>query len=321
MAVPVVDNMRDGRFARPARNEDDLCSRRLMPRFAFHQIASTATFADFSRRFSLKQGVEMPPQLVAVGLLVGYALAGCALIVRQVVRSGVGWQAWFLYCLERIYCGLWFRWRSNRRCPFPKNGAAIVIANHTGPVDPLLIWMNHHFGRDDGRLRTLGFLMAREYYNLPVLHWVGNVTRSIPLDRHGADMAPVRQAYRQLEAGELIGIFPEGGINLGTQLCEADTGVAWLALKARVPVYPVFIKGSPRGESMVEPFFRRARVRVLFGDAIDLSEYYGRRKSHDVLQEVTDLLMTRLAKLGNTTYARRADTEPRTLTIGTKPAV
>lgn len=289
-------------------------------RFEPFKHCCCGNFADFSREFSLKQGVEMPPQLVATGMLVGYALVGFALIVRQVIRSRVGWQAWFLYCLERIYCGVWFRWRSNRRCPFPKSGAAIIIANHTGPVDPLLIWMNHHFGRDDGRLRTLGFLMAREYYNLPVLHWVGKVTHSIPLDRHGADMAPVRQAYRQLEAGELIGIFPEGGINLGTQLREADTGVAWLALKARVPVYPVFIKGSPRGETMVEPFYRRARVRVLFGDAIDLSEYYDRRKSHDVLQEVTDLLMARLAQLGNTTYARGTGIEPRTLPMGRIPA-
>ncbi len=279
-----------------------------------------ATSPTFRLEAHGNKGVEMSPQLVAMGVLVGYALAGCALVVRQVIRSGVGWQAWFLYCLERIYCGVWFRWRSNRRCPFPKSGAAIIIANHTGPVDPLLIWMNHHLGRDDGRLRTLGFLMAREYYNLPVLHWVGKVTRSIPLDRHGTDMAPVRQAFRQLEAGELIGIFPEGGINLGTQLREADTGVAWLALKARVPVYPVFIKGSPRGESMVEPFFRPARVRVLYGDAIDLSEYYDRHKSHDVLQEVTDLLMTRLAQLGNTTYAREISTEPRTLPMGKKPA-
>jgi 1-acyl-sn-glycerol-3-phosphate acyltransferase len=246
----------------------------------------------------------MSPDAFAILVLAAYAVIAAALVTWQVRRGKEGWQAWMLYCVERVYIGMMYHWRSNRRCPFAECEGALIIANHRGPLDPLLIWMNHHLGRRDGRLRMIGFLMAREYSEMPVLHWIAKVTRSIPVDRQGADMAPVRMAYRQLQAGDLIGIFPEGGINEGEGLRAADTGVAWLALKAQVPVFPVYIDGSPRGENMVEPFYSPSRVTLHFGDAVDLSSYYECRKSQEILHEVTDLLMTRLAELGGVEYAR-----------------
>lgn len=257
----------------------------------------------------------MTPQAFAIAALGVYIAVGLTLIAWQVKRSRVGLQAWLLYCLERVYIGLMYHWRSNRRCPFAQEKGALILANHRSPVDPLLIWMNHHLGRNDGRLRMIGFLMAREYSEMPVLSWVAKITRSIPVDRDGADMAPVRKAYRQLQDGDLVGIFPEGGINLNDNLRGADTGVAWLALKAQVPVYPVYIEGSPRCENMVEPFYRHSRVTLHFGDPIDLSAYYEKRKSHDVLQEVTDLLMVRLAQLGGVQYVGQPADSPQSLPL------
>jgi 1-acyl-sn-glycerol-3-phosphate acyltransferase len=117
-------------------------------------------------------------------------------------------------------------------------------------------------------------------------------------------MASAREALRRLQAGKLVAVFPEGGINLGKGLREASPGIAWLALRAKVPVYPVFIHGSPQGTDMVEPFLGTARVRVIYGDPIDLSGYEGQRKSHELLAEVTDLLMRRLAELGGVSYGK-----------------
>jgi 1-acyl-sn-glycerol-3-phosphate acyltransferase len=128
--------------------------------------------------------------------------------------------------------------------------------------------------------------------------------RTILVDRHGRDMGPVREALQRLKQGDLIGIFPEGRINSGETLLEADTGVAWLALRAQVPVCPVYLHGTPRGRNMVEPFVRGSRVKVIYGDPVDLSPYSDRRKSQEVLREVTDLLMQRLAELGGVSCRR-----------------
>jgi 1-acyl-sn-glycerol-3-phosphate acyltransferase len=246
----------------------------------------------------------MPPELAAIGALLVYLSIGTGVVAWQFRRSGLGFSTWFLWCVERLYVPFMFHWRSNRRCPFPEKGGGLIIANHRSPVDPLLIWMNNHLGARNHRCRVISFLMAREYYEIPGLTWVGRATQCIAVEREGKDMRPAREALERLKRGDLIGLFPEGRINDQTALREGDTGIAWLALHAQVPVFPVFLRGSPSGaHHMVAPFYTRCRVKIVYSDPIDLSAHYDRKRTRTLLREVTDLLMRRLAELGDVTYA------------------
>lgn len=240
----------------------------------------------------------MTPDTVAKLVLAGYALFATVAIVWQCLRSGVAWGVWVLYVVERLYLPLMFHWRANRRCPFPAEGPALVIANHRSPVDPLFLWMNTHLAGPRRRVRIVRFMMAREYEGVPGVGWITRNVRTINVERDGRDLKGAREALDALKGGDLVGVFPEGRINEGTELLPADSGIAWLALRSEAPVYPVFIHGAPQGKTMVEPFRTPSRVRVTYGEPIDLSEFYGRRKSQNLLREVTDLLMQRLAELG-----------------------
>lgn len=240
----------------------------------------------------------MSPEVFSILIATCYVLLAVAGVAWSVRRSGLPWQVWLLYIVERIYVPLMFGWRSNRRCPFPADGPALIVANHRSPVDPLMIWMNHHLAGPKRRMRTIHFLTAKEYFDVPGVGWITRSMQSIPVERNGHDLAPAREALKLLKRGEWVGIFPEGRINTGEGLLEADSGVAWLALRAQVPVYPVFIHDSPQGRTMVEPFRTPSRVRVTFGEPIDLSEYFGRRKSRELLREVAELMMRRLAETG-----------------------
>ena len=246
---------------------------------------------------AIEAAALMDRELWAQLVLSLYGVAAVLVVAWQVAQCRDGWRVWVLYVIERLYCGLLFRWRGNRPCPFPAEGPALVIANHSSPVDPLLIWMNHHLDNRERRIRVISFLMAREYYELRALRFISEGMQSIPTERDGKDMGPAREALRRLKKGKLIGIFPEGHINRSGGLLEANSGVAWLALHAKVPVYPVFIHGSPGGKTMIEPFYTPCRVRVAYGDPVDLSSYYGRRRTHELLREVTEFLMSRLAEL------------------------
>lgn len=249
----------------------------------------------------------MDPELSALVFLAIQATIIVAIVIWQMYRTAGSCLVWCLYAALRLVWGTVFHWRSNRHCPFPANGPAIIIANHRSPVDPLLVWMNHHLtGGGRRHIRPIGFLMAREYYELGYLKWLCLAMESIPVERNGKDVGPTREALRRLKAGKLLGVFPEGRINTGDGLLEANTGVAWLALKSRVPVYPVFIVDSPGGKNMVEPFLTPCRVKVIYGDPIDLSSFVNRRKSPQLLQEVTTLLMSRLAELGGVEYSGAA---------------
>jgi len=232
-----------------------------------------------------------------------YVVAAIVVVALRVHRSRLSASVCLFYAIERIYVGLMFQWRANRRCPFPSCGPAIIYANHRSPVDPMLVWMNHHLGSRFRRVRIIRFMMAREYYEIPIVHWICRVMYAIPVERAGKDMRPTHQALEFLRQGHWLGLFPEGRINTGSALLPADTGMAWLALHARVPVYPVFLQNSPQSLSMIKPFYTPSRVRVTYGDPVDLSGFYERRITHCLLEQVTELLMLRLARLGDVEYA------------------
>lgn len=254
--------------------------------------------------------MSMTPDQLAQLVLLAYAAIAIGLVLRSVRCCRDGWRVWLLYFIERIYVAFMFRWQANGRCPYPESSGAIILSNHRSPLDPMLAWMNSHLRPEEPArsIRVIGYLMAREYYEQPGLTgWIGRAMQSIPVDRDGRDMGPTREAIRRLERGDLIGIFPEGGINMGEGLRAANPGIAFLALKAGVPVIPVYIHGAPQSESMIEPFCTPTRVRVCYGTPIDLSPWQGQRKSQELLQALTDALMCKLADLGRVRYTPSAD--------------
>ncbi len=250
----------------------------------------------------------MDSEVAAILTLAAYSAIAVALVVRSIRRCRDGWGVWLLYVIQRLYGGLIFRWRCNNGpSTLPAEGSGLIVANHRSPIDPMMVWTNHHLrGDSTGKsreVRVAGFLTASEFCDVPGLRWLVRTMRSIPVDRNGQDMAPTREALRRLKNGELVGVFPEGGINWGTRLRSANPGVAFLALKSKVKVYPVFIHDAPQPvTSMVAPFVRRCRVRVTYGDPIDLSEFHGQKPRPELLNEVTNLIMSRLAETGGVDY-------------------
>ncbi|MCH8830150.1 MAG: 1-acyl-sn-glycerol-3-phosphate acyltransferase [Planctomycetes bacterium] len=240
----------------------------------------------------------MSPETTAKIAIAGFAAVAAALIVRDMLRWEIGYKVWVLYALNRVYGAFFFHPRYNRRCPFPENGPALIIANHRSAIDPLVIWLNHHLSGPNGKIRMIRFMMAREYMQVPGVGWITRTACVIPADRNGRDSGPAREALRAMQNGHIVALFPEGRINKGTDLLPVSTGIAWLALRAKVLVYPVYLRDSPQEGGMLGAFCRFSRVKVAYGDPIDLSRFSGQRKSQEILREVTDLMMDKLASLG-----------------------
>lgn len=263
-------------------------------------MIESSTAPPFSPRLA-----DMTPDRIAQLVLLAYAAIAVGLLLHSIRKCRDGWRVWLLYLIQRFYVAFVFHWRSNGRCPYPEFGGAIILSNHRSPVDPMFAWMNSHFRHEEHArsIRVIGYLMAREYYAQPgLIGWIGRAMQSIPVDRDGRDVGPTREAIRRLERGDLIGIFPEGGIKVGDDLQGANSGIAFLALKSGVPVIPAYIQNAPQCESMTEPFYTPRRVRVIYGTPIDLSPWQDQRKSHELLQALTDALMNKLADLGGVRY-------------------
>jgi 1-acyl-sn-glycerol-3-phosphate acyltransferase len=151
----------------------------------------------------------------------------------------------------------------------PKTGPAILICNHTSGLDPLLIQAPLR--------RVVVWMMAKEYYELPILNRVFRTLEAIPVDRAARDTSAMRLALRALQDGRVLGIFPEGRIETKRELLPFQPGVAQMAVKAGVPVCPAFLDGTQHGlGDMIPAYFRRQEATIRFGPPIRLERGSGK---------------------------------------------
>ena len=145
----------------------------------------------------------------------------------------------------------------------PREGGAIVAANHVSFLDPLLLPLVVP-------RRRVMFLTKVKYIDKPLLRWFLASAGVIPVaaDDLGAAKGAVAASVEAVLSGRLVGIFPEGTRSLDGRLHRGKTGVARVALESGAPVIPVGIIGTdlafPRGARLPRPH----AVRIVFGPPI-----------------------------------------------------
>ena len=165
------------------------------------------------------------------------------------------------------YCAIWHRLKSNGWAPLPESGPALLIANHTCGIDHLIL--------QAGSRRILGFVIAREYYDWPLIHWFCKLVGCVPVNRDGRDLQAIREALRALSEGHVLTTFPEGRItpSSGREFGAMLPGAAFLAIRAGVPVIPAYIRGTPETDQIGESLVTPSRAVVTFGRPIDLADF------------------------------------------------
>lgn len=123
----------------------------------------------------------------------------------------------------------------------PAAGGAVLAITHFGYMDfALTEWMVWHRNR-----RRIRFLAKKGAFDKPVVGWLLRGMRHISVDmKSGA--AAYSQAIAALEAGEMLGVFPEAGVNTSFTVRELKTGTIRMAAEAGVPVIPIAVWGGHR---------------------------------------------------------------------------
>ena len=221
-----------------------------------------------------------------------------------------------LWPLLRIVFRSWAEGTEN----VPREGPAILASNHLSFSD--------HFFAPLQLPRQVVFLAKSEYFTGRGLKGLLSKTffagmGQIPVDRSGGEASEraLRTGLRVLAEGELLGIYPEGTRTPDGRLYRGKTGVARLALEARVPVIPTAMVGGfefqPPGKIMPR---LAVRPGVRFGRPLDFSRYYGMDTDRVVLRAVTDEIMYELMKLSGQEYvdeyATRGQSRLRSLRLG-----
>jgi 1-acyl-sn-glycerol-3-phosphate acyltransferase len=171
----------------------------------------------------------------------------------------------------------------------PREGGFIIATNHLGRLDVALL-----FYVMDGDF----ILPVAEKYEH---HWlygpIGNAMGAIWLDRFNADVGSVREILTRLKARGILVIAPEGTRSKSETMAEGKPGVAYLAMKARVPILPVALAGT-EDRLVIDRLkhFNKSQVKVAAGPVFSLPPIKGDQREA-VLKKYTDEIMCRIAAL------------------------
>jgi len=202
------------------------------------------------------------------------------------------WLARLLKAGNVVLSRVYHRITIHRPPRLPRRGPAILVCNHVSGLDPLLI--------QSVCPRLIVWMMAREYYDVKGLTWVFRAVEAIPVDRSGRDLAATRAALRALGAGRIVGIFPEGRIETDHDLLPFQTGVALIAIKTGVPVYPAYLDGTQRGREMVAAVLIPNTAHITFGPPV---EFDRSSTSKEALETATEKIADAVRHLKDQTGA------------------
>ena len=164
----------------------------------------------------------------------------------------------------------------------PKEGAYIICANHVNMLDALAVVSTNK--------RKVRFICKESMFKKKVFGWALKLADTIPLNREKNDLESMKRTIKGLKNGDLLGIFPEGTRNGMDKNLKAKNGAAFFALKCGVKVIPLGIQGS---------FKAFTKVKLIYGEPLDFSEYYGQEKDKETLDKVTKIIMDNIVALTN----------------------
>jgi 1-acyl-sn-glycerol-3-phosphate acyltransferase len=170
---------------------------------------------------------------------------------------------------------------------FPRKGPAVVVINHLGDADAVLLGASIPYMID-----AMGKIELND-------HWLaGPVLRAYGLiwvHRGRPDRKALRAALDGLSEGRLVTIAPEGRQSVIGGLEEGNEGAAFLALRSGAPILPIAMTGTENANIWRHvKRFKRAPVTLAVGKPFFLHEHADRQ---EMMREGTRQIMRSLADL------------------------
>ena len=162
------------------------------------------------------------------------------------------------------------------------NGACIISSNHTSNMDAVMLavktWEKkyYHEKKELFKNKLFGFILKK--------------CGAVKIDRQANDVTAIKNCLKILKNNKKLVIFPEGTRvhNENMELGEVKHGVAMFAIKAKVPIVPMFITKTPK-------IFRRNRIYI--GEPFTLEEFYGKKLTEEELKSAGEIVTAKMQEI------------------------
>jgi 1-acyl-sn-glycerol-3-phosphate acyltransferase len=201
-------------------------------------------------------GLTVPEVFLVVGLLNAVVAGYIFLLVPEYLLRFLAW----------VLTHVVYRFRVRGDGHIPTQGAALLVCNHVSYVDAVLLMA--------ASPRPIRFIMDHRIFATPVLGTLFRLAKAIPIAPQKDDPAAYERAFaearRVLDEGDLLALFPEGGITRDGTLAEFKGGLMKILQTHPVPVVPMalgnlwgsFFSRIEGGAAMRRPFRRGLLSRV-----------------------------------------------------------
>lgn len=234
-----------------------------------------------------------------------------------------GWKSFWTFC-QRHLGSLWIKIATYNLM----NVFGIENVRNTAVEKPLLLVANHRsffdmytvssvlFRQAKRPMRIFFPVRAKFFYDNPVGWFVNLVMGWFSMyppffreegesKKRNFDKYSMRRLIQICSEGDahMIGFHPEGKRNLNDDpynFLPAQPGVGAVIMKARPQVIPVFIAGLGNNltKQVLGNWTGGGKVRIWFGEPVDLSKFYDKKDRLRTQKEIADFLMSKIGELG-----------------------
>jgi len=182
---------------------------------------------------------------------------------------------------------------------FPEQGPALIVFNHLGDADTVLMLATFPFKPIEG----IGKIELKDHWLVGPLfraHGIIWVHRGMP------DRKALRAALDALAEGRMVTLAPEGRQSLIGGLEDGNEGAAFLALRSGAPILPVAMTGTENQNVFSHlKRFKRAPVTLSVGEPFVLFPQGKQAEHRKMMREGTRQIMETLASLLPEAYRGR----------------
>lgn len=179
-----------------------------------------------------------------------------------------------------IMCKIIYSPKVKGRENIPNSGPAVICCNHVSNMDiPLVV---------SSIPRVIRFMAKEEMFETPISKFFYTMIEAFPVKRGKNDVAAIKKALGYVKNNSLVAIYPEGTRGNGKFLQKGKNGAAFVAIRGRVPLIPIGIKGS---------YKKFTKMEVNIGKPLNLNAYYNCNLDQKTLDKVTFELMSEISNL------------------------
>lgn len=212
--------------------------------------------------FVLKIGFSLSQLFLITAILNAVVAIYIYKLVPEFLMRFIVWV-----CMSLVY-----RARATGLEHIPEEGPAVIVCNHVSFVDALILMSVIR--------RPIRFVMHESIFKIPLLSFVFKTSGAIPIASAKENLACREAAFASIQqtlaAGELVGLFPEGGITRDGEIQPFKSGIERIVRETAVPVVPVALGGlwgslfSRKHKGVLRGLPRKlwSKIRVSVGEPV-----------------------------------------------------